>query len=93
MGIGIVYLAMHQHAHQLSETRQSAREIVSVVDREGMGRGVKRLENREIFVGVGVVRLAEEGQQDMEQLQVSENDRQHRWIACVVQREVNHEVE
>lgn len=54
MGIGIVYLAMHQHAHQLSETRQSARKIVSVVDREGMGRGVKRLENREIFVGVGV---------------------------------------
>ena len=75
MGIGIVYLAIQQNAHQLSETRQSAREIVSVVDREGMGRRVKRLENREIFVGIGVVRLAEEGQQDMEQLQVSENDR------------------
>lgn len=75
MGIGIVYLAIQQNAHQLSETRQSAREIVSVVDREGMGRRVKRLENREIFVGIRVVRLAEEGQQDMEQLQVSENDR------------------
>ena len=75
MGMGIVYLAIQQNAHQLSETRQSAREIVSVVDREGMGRRVKRLENREIFVGIGVVRLAEEGQQDMEQLQVSESDR------------------
>ena len=93
MGIGIVYLAIHQSAHQLSETRQSVREIVSIVDREGMGRGVKGLENREIFVGIGVVRLAEEGQQDMEQLQVSESDRQYRWVACVVQREVNNEVE